>query len=207
MKKESLKLIIIIILILIIFILLYGGYLLYKEYSLPTNTENTNNIYYTTLVSTPTSENVSNTSTKNEVNNLNMIDEEYLGFTVDSKLEIPSINLVTNVLSNYTKESLDTSPSKFYGPSPNAYGNYCVAGHNYIYPNMFKNLINLNIGDKIYLTDNVNGRYEYEVYDMYKVDYTNTDSLIQNTDDTRLLTLITCINYTDFRLIIKAIEV
>ncbi len=207
-----LKLLLISILILIICILSYSIYLFYKESTLLTN-ENNNSNYYTTLVSNDYSTTNSNDNTiytyeENDVTsntNLNLVDEEYKGYIVDSKLEIPSINLVTNILSNYSQNGIDTSPSKFFGPSPNSYGNYCIAGHNYINPNMFKNLINVNIGDKVFLTDNINGKYEYEVYEKYKVDYMDISPLIQNTN-ARELTLITCVNYTDYRLIIKARE-
>ena len=70
---------------------------------------------------------------------------------------------------------------------------------------MFKNLINVNIDDKIFLTDNTNGKHEYIVYEKYKVDCSDISPLSQNTN-IRELTLITCVNYSNSRLIIKAKE-
>ncbi len=86
------------------------------------------------------------------------------------------------------------------------FGNYVIAGHNYVNSNMFKNLINLSINDSIFLLDNFHGKVEYKVYDIFKVEKNNVDCLNQNTNNMRELTLITCVNYTDYRLIIKARE-
>ena len=93
----------------------------------------------------------------------------YNGYLVDCRLEISKINLKTNVLANYTKEGLRICASKYYGPNANEIGNYCIAGHNYPRQNMFNHLINLEIGDSIFLTDNKNGKIEYTIYDIYKV--------------------------------------
>ena len=202
-KKIFLKPLLISILILILCILLYSIYLLYKELTLNTNKSiisNTENTITNTEKKLDTKEIL---TTKN----LELIDNEYKGFLIDSKLEIPSINLVTNILSNYSQNAIDTSPTKFFGPPPNTYGNYCIAGHNYINPNMFKNLININIGDKLFLTDNINGKYKYIVYEKYKVKSNDTNPLIQESTNSRILTLITCVNYSDSRLIIKAHEI
>lgn len=69
---------------------------------------------------------------------------------------------------------------------------------------MFSKLIDLEINDTIYLEDNVNGKKEYIVYDIYKVSSNNLEPLDQDTTDI-ILTLITCVNYSDDRLVIKAI--
>lgn len=134
------------------------------------------------------------------------VDEEYLGYDVSCRLEIPKIKLNTNVLSKYSKEGLDACISKYYGPLPNEVGNYCIAGHNYQKENMFNHIIDLEIGDRIFLTDNKNGIVEYEVYDKYKVKPQNTKPLSQDTQGKREVTLITCVNYSQNRLIIKASE-
>lgn len=85
-------------------------------------------------------------------------------------------------------------------------GNFCITGHNYKKDNMFYDLINLEIGDEFYLLDNKNGKYTYTIYDIYKVNPKNTECLNQNTDGKRIVTLITCVNYSNTRLIIQAKE-
>ena len=134
------------------------------------------------------------------------VSTKYLGYKVDCRLEIPEIDLKTNVLQNYTKAGLKVCASKYYGPNANEVGNYCIAGHNYKKENMFNHLIDLKTGDSIYLTDNTNGVVEYQIYDIYKVKPQNTKPLEQNTNGQRELTLITCVNYSKNRLVVKAIE-
>lgn len=134
------------------------------------------------------------------------IPKKYLGYEVSSILEIPKIKLKSNVLEEYTKQGLEVCLSKYFGPKPNEIGNYCIAGHNYNKENMFNHLIDLEIGDKIYLTDEETGKCEYEIYDIYRVKPQNTKPLSQATENKREITLITCVNYSRNRLIIKAVE-
>ena len=135
------------------------------------------------------------------------VDEKYKGYEVECRLEIPEIELNTNVLKKYSSAGLEICASKYYGPNANEIGNYCIAGHNYNKENMFNHLIDLEIGDSIFLTDNENGIVEYAVYDMYKVKPQNIIPLSQETNEKRELTLITCVNYSRNRLIIKAREI
>lgn len=137
----------------------------------------------------------------------NLVDEEYLGYKVVAFLEIPKIELETNVLAEYSKKGLDKCVSKFWGSAPNCVGNFCIAGHNYQKLNMFKNVYKLKEGDTLYLTDNENGKYEYEIYDVYKVKPQNTKCLAQNTNGKREITLITCNSSGSYRIIVKAREV
>ncbi|MBQ7409783.1 MAG: sortase [Clostridia bacterium] len=134
------------------------------------------------------------------------LDENYLGFEVIAKLEIPKIELDTYVLKEYSKEAMDICVTKLWGPNPNEIGNFCIIGHNYKKKNMFSKLINLEIGDNIFLQDQNNKIKEYVVYDIYKVEYDNIEPLNEETLGRREVTLITCVNYTNNRLVIKARE-
>ena len=134
------------------------------------------------------------------------LDENYLGFEVIAKLEIHKIELDTYVLKEYSKEAMDICVTKLWGPNPNEIGNFCIIGHNYKKKNMFSKLINLEIGDNIFLQDQNNKIKEYVVYDIYKVEYDNIEPLNEETLGRREVTLITCVNYTNNRLVIKARE-
>lgn len=144
--------------------------------------------------------------TSEEVREKVNIPNTYLDYEVTAKLVIPKIELETYILKDYTKERMDVCPTKFWGPEPNEIGNFCITGHNYKKDNMFYNLIDLEIGDEFYLLDNKNGKYTYTIYDIYKVKPQNTDLLEQDTGGKRIVTLITCVNYSDTRLIIQAVE-
>ncbi len=135
------------------------------------------------------------------------IDNNFNGYEVCAKLEIPKISLTTNVLSEYSKKALSICVTRFWGVKPNTVGNFCIAGHNTKSKNMFYNLKNLKIGDTIFLTDHEVGKVEYEVFKIYKVSPNNTDCLDPLTKYEKEITLITCTNDAQKRLIIKGREV
>jgi sortase A len=141
-----------------------------------------------------------------EVEEMEKVSETYEGYLVTARIEIPNLYINSNVLANYSKEGLEKCVSKYWGPEPNEIGNFCIAGHNYGRKNMFGYLGDLKIGDKIYLSDNKNGKYVYTIYTMYRVEPENVEVLSQNTNGKREITLITCSNYSKSRLIVKAIE-
>lgn len=132
--------------------------------------------------------------------------EEYKGYKVDSKLEIPKIELETYVLKNFSEDSLNVSVTKFWGCKPNEEGNYCIAGHNFKNKNMFHNLKKLEKKDSLFIIDNKVGKVEYEIYDVYKVLPEDTSCLEQETDGKKEVTLITCTSDSEERIIIKATE-
>ena len=130
----------------------------------------------------------------------------YKGYPVIAKLEIPSIDLITDVLSDYSEENLKISVTKFYKGKPNQVGNFCVVGHNYITSNMFHNLNKLEVNEKIYLTDKLYGKKEYYIYKKEIVNPKDVSCLSQETDGNMELTLITCTADSKKRIIIKARE-
>ena len=133
--------------------------------------------------------------------------QEYKGYVVGAKLEIPAIFLETYILGEYSNKALKTSVTKFWGVNPNEIGNYCIAGHNFKNKKMFYNLKKLKIGDKIFISDNKTGKVEYEVYNLYKVIPEDVTCLEQETNGKREVTLITCTNDSKKRIIVKAKEV
>ena len=132
---------------------------------------------------------------------------EYKGYTVSSKLTIPTISLETYILQNYSVNALRVSVTKFWGVDANQIGNFCVAGHNFKNKNMFSNLKKLNIGDRLFISDNEIGKIEYEIYDKFIVFPHETDCLNPETNGKREVTLITCTIDSKQRIIIKAREV
>lgn len=131
--------------------------------------------------------------------------ENYNGYSVCAKLEIPVISLETYVLSEYSTQNLNVSVTKFFGPNPNEIGNFCVAGHNFRNNNMFKNLKKVEIGDEIFLIDNKVGKVKYIVYEIDKV-FPNDVSCLEQNSEVREITLITCTSDSKKRIIVKAKE-
>lgn len=134
------------------------------------------------------------------------IEEEYRGYTVAAKLEIPSIELKTYVLKNYSKQALNIAVTKFWGADANQKGNFCIAGHNFPNRNMFHHLKDLEIGETFTISDNLVGKVEYKIYDIYKVMPEEVACLSQNTNGKKEVTLITCTSDSVKRIIVKAEE-
>jgi len=159
-------------------------------------------------------ENNTNVIDKQEIENVILVEvkeypkeeilDTYKGYEVCAKLEIPTISLQANILSKYTKEALKVSATKFWGVEPNENGNFCVAGHNT--KSMFSGIKQLELGDILFISDRKIGKVEYEIFSIEKVAPENVGCLDALTDNEREVTLITCTNDSQKRVIIKAKE-
>lgn len=130
--------------------------------------------------------------------------DTYKGYEVCAKLEIPSISLEANILSNYSIKALKVSCTKFWGVNPNENGNFCIAGHNT--KSMFSGIKKLELGDTLFIIDKNIGKVEYEIFYIDKVVPNDVDCLDPITKDEKEVTLITCTNDSTKRVIIKARE-
>ena len=126
-------------------------------------------------------------------------DDEILG-----KIEIPKINVKYPVFSKFDDELLKISPCRFYGKSPKEYGNLCVAGHNYNNSKFFSNLFLLENGDLINIYDNLEHKYIYKVFSSYEVKSSDMTPILNYDNNIKQLTLVTCNNLNQNRLIVKA---
>lgn len=122
-------------------------------------------------------------------------------------IEIPKINVYYPVFSHLTEDLLKISPCKFYGDSPQISGNICIAGHNYNNSMFFSNLFLIDVNDKIYLYDNSGKKYIYTVFESYEVNESDLSPIFDYDHYSKQLTLITCNNFNNNRLIIKAISI
>ncbi len=119
-------------------------------------------------------------------------------------INIPSINVNYPILSTYTDELLKIAPCRFHGPNPNEVGNLCIAGHNYKNSKFFSKVPNLQLGDKIEITDLSGRMLTYTVYDKFIVNPDELACTSQLTNGKKEITLITCTNDNKQRHIIKA---
>lgn len=125
----------------------------------------------------------------------------------EARLNIPRLGIEYPVLSTWSEELLKLSVNKYWGPKPNEVGNYCIVGHNYKSGKMFGNLPAIANGDIIELTDLTGRTIKYAVYDRYQVSPTDTACTSQLTGGKKEITLITCKEYGQQRLVVKAREV
>ena len=130
-------------------------------------------------------------------------------YATEAIITIPKIDISYPVLSETSDELLEISVNKYWPKDlqPNEVGNYCIVGHNYRNGKMFGRLHELEYGDIVTMED-LSGRVlQYQVYNMYAVEPTDTRCTSQLTGGRKELTLITCTDYGTKRLIVKCREV
>ena len=125
-------------------------------------------------------------------------------YTVEAILNIPRLSINYPIISETSEELLKISLNKYWGPGPNEVGNYCIVGHNYKNKKMFGRLNEIVSGDTVELTDMDGNTLKYTVYDKYVVDPTDVACTSQLTNGNKEVTLITCTNYGQQRLVVKA---
>ena len=124
-----------------------------------------------------------------------------------ARINIPKINCNYSILNTWSDELLKMSPCYFHGSDPNEVGNFCIVGHNYRNEKFFSKVPKLVNGDLIELTDLSGRTLKYYVYDKFVVDpdaENSRDCTTQLTNGETELTIITCTNDGEERVIVKA---
>lgn len=119
-------------------------------------------------------------------------------------IKIDDIQLKLPIVGGVTEKELKVTPGHIPGTAlPGQVGNTTIAGHrSYSYGRMFNRLEELNTGSKIKLEAG-GQEYEYTVYEKKMVDPTDVSVLNHNNKD-KILTLITCDETGNLRLILHA---
>lgn len=134
-------------------------------------------------------------------------------YSTIATINIPKINLSYPILDGETDSAEETeallkiSPTKFWGPEPNEVGNFCIVGHNYRNSLFFSKVPTLENGDIIQITDLSGRTIEYRIYNKYQVEPTDVTCTTQLTNGQKEVTLITCTNDSQYRVIVKGREI
>lgn len=119
-------------------------------------------------------------------------------------IKIDKIGLSYPILSETNDDLLKISICRFAGPMPNNVGNLCIAGHNYIDDSFFSRLYELEIGDLIEVYGLSGQSQKYTVFKKYEVEYNDLTCANQNVGNEKILTLLTCNNSNNKRIIVQA---
>lgn len=119
-------------------------------------------------------------------------------------IEIKSINLYYPIFAYYSDNDLKVSPCRFYGPEPGKVGNICILGHNYNSNMFFSNVNLLKVNNEIVLYDNSQNAFNYFVESVYEVNNNDFSPIYDYDKNEKNLTLITCNNINNNRIIIRA---
>ena len=143
----------------------------------------------------------------------NPLNDDKYKYKSVATIDIPQIGLSYPILEGQTGSVEETdallkiSPCKFWGPNVNEVGNYCIVGHNWRNDKFFSKVPTLNIGDTFTITEINKRTIRYEIYDKYTVNPKNVSCTSQLTGGKKEVTLITCTDNSEERVIVKAREV
>lgn len=116
-------------------------------------------------------------------------------------LDIPAYSIRGQIVEGSDEETLKNYIGKLPGTADaGQIGNFCLAAHNNIYTELFRNLHKVQIGDKIRIVTKTH-EYIYTVTSLEVVEPTRTDVLKAGTK--REITLITCTQAATKRVIVK----
>jgi len=122
-------------------------------------------------------------------------------------VNIPKLNITYPILSKTTDALLKVAPCKFHGASPNEVGNLCVIAHNYRRKGVFfSDVPDLVVGDIVEIQDLSQRKIQYEVYDVHTVMPDNVSDTTQKTNGRKEVTLITCTDDGEQRVIVRCKE-
>ena len=123
------------------------------------------------------------------------------GVTVYGKIKIEKIGIEYPIIEYTDANALWKSICKITSVNIDGTSNLCLAGHNMRNLTMFGNLRRVENGDKIEITDLKGKKYIYEVYEKFYIN--PNDISIMNPTSDAIVTLITCNDSSDKRLIIR----
>ncbi len=130
----------------------------------------------------------------------------YKGYKVIGKIEIPATDVEYPILEEATPGAIQVAIGKLYGVGVNEVGNMVLVGHNFRNGTFFSNNKNLELGDKIYITDLQGNRVTYTISNKYTTTTGEFDYAGRDTNGKREISLSTCTDDTKNRLIIWAVE-
>ena len=116
-------------------------------------------------------------------------------------LDIPAYSIRGQIAEGTDDETLKNYIGKFEGcAEAGQIGNYCLAAHNNIYTELFRDLHKVQVGDKVRIVTKTH-EYVYTVTSTEVVDPSRTDVL--NGGTKREITLITCTQAATKRIVVK----
>lgn len=130
------------------------------------------------------------------------------GYEVMGTIEIPKTGVKYPILERVTVRSIEIAVAIAYPQNAelNKEGNVVIYGHNYRNGLFFSDNKKLSNGDKIYITDKYGEKVTYEIYNIYQTDASDASYFVRDTEGRREISLQTCTDSGDGRIIIWAAE-
>lgn len=131
---------------------------------------------------------------------------KYKGYDMVGYIEIPKTKIKYPILAEMNRKTLETSVTIMTGVGLNEVGNTVIAGHNYRNGLFFSDNDKLSEGDQIYITDSKGNTVTYVIYKKYMTTPEDADFITRDTNGAREISLATCNDDSQKRIIILAKE-
>ncbi len=130
----------------------------------------------------------------------------YKGFTQVGNIEIPKTKASYPIVLETSAEALEVAVGVTYPSSPNLNkpGNIVIIGHNYRNGKLFSNNKNLVNGDTIKIKDIEGKVLTYTIYEIFETTPTDTAYMSRKTEGKTEISLSTCTDDGNNRLVILA---
>ena len=130
----------------------------------------------------------------------------YEGYVMIGYITIPKTNVKLPIIDTVTPDSLNTAVAALYPSNPqlNEPGNVVIIGHNYRNGKFFSNNNKLSIGDKVLIKDTTGRELSYTIYQKFQTSEQDTSFYTRNTNGIAEITLSTCTDDGNARIIILA---
>lgn len=130
----------------------------------------------------------------------------YQNFVMIGYITIPKTNVKLPILEETTPKALDTAVAVVYPSNPklNEVGNTVIIGHNYRNGKFFSNNNKLSVGDKVLIKDITGRELTYIIYQKFEAEPTDASFYNRNTNGIPEITLSTCTDDSQKRIIIFA---
>ncbi len=125
-------------------------------------------------------------------------------YTVIGKIRIKKINIYQPILKENTRSAYNASVVKISGPDLNTSGNVSIGGHNFMKGNFFIKINRLKEDDKVTITDLTGHSVDYYVYEYGITSIDDPSYLSQPSDNSKIVTLVTCTKDGKERYYVKA---
>lgn len=214
--NNVLTIILIVAIIIILGILTFLGVKLYKKYKVDAEASNAiiefeQNTSITNNTTTKSDDNgildwEEDMTTSDKNDNAKRKVTYYKNFIMLGYIEIPSVSIKYPILETETTASLEVAVAVRYPTNAqlNEKGNVVIAGHNYRNGLFFSNLKNVSIGDKVSIKDLDGKSLVYKIYKKYETTPEDTSFITRNTEDNTEITLVTCTDDSQNRIIVYA---
>lgn len=130
----------------------------------------------------------------------------YKGYPSIGTIYIEKTKLRLQILTDVSEKALENSVGISYPQNPvlNKPGNVVIIGHNYRNGKLFSNNYKLEIGDKIQITDLTGTTLTYTIYEILTTSPTDSAYVTRDTNGNTEISLSTCTDDGNRRLVILA---